>query len=668
MPSRTSTSARSTTAGVSYTPPAVFFELEDDFKQQKRRKSRSKSAKGVKKLSEKHNVASDLEDEVDELASEEEDGQWTAEKENVSAQKKKRKTVKGKGSGKAGGKNGGRGLGTLSDELLTRIFSHLDSPSLLHLSLTSKHLRSLLVSPDQKPLWLAARQLVGLPDWETQPPSEQAYAELIFGGKCQACDKAGGHVDPFLHKRLCKACRKSSLVHVAQLKKTHPWINAAAALCCLSTRLSPSDPSHLSKSKYVPLLSLLHFDALLLPLQEKDDDDREREIWSTLSGTHGGGSRSRGKEGGSMAIPEYGSDEGKMGKRVARFVQKRSGVLEALEKDGKALFDVLQQLDLPLAVGRHSSARGGTVSGMKRREAIEQRVLEIEGYTEADFCPTWSKATLVIEGSDEISDEAWEALKPGVLKVLEHCRKRRSTAELKTSQHERRDALRPRYNKLRDAEASPEARSYFPLFADFVLFPAVKSLWEADQEIGDALWTTSIPSILEQLNDWRVEVRLAAIQLILARTIDLPADEELDPDADAYDTETYDSGWFELLTSLLCCDISDCAHKHKSTPSPDAPLLRGYTFFGPLFALLEHQHTSHADLAPSPKPGATPQFRFSLPLEVATAVSALVELGELNDEEATAEDLDDAMQGTRVQWKPLPGGGAGRKEVEWRKV
>jgi len=156
---------------------------------------------------------------------------------------------------------------------------------------------------------------------------------------------------------------------------------------------------------------------------------------------------------------------------------------------------------------------------------------------------------------------------------------------------------------------------------------------------------------------------LNAILLILNCTVDLDEDEELDPDADNYPSSTgkYDDDWFNLVSSFFCCDIPGC-----QTTSEEHQ-----TFFGSLPELLKHQHEQHSGLALNFKvKDPKPKNRFSLPLEVAAAVSDLLEMGELDETTAEGSDIDEMMKGKALQWENAPGvrKGKSKKEKDWKKI
>ncbi|BGP34440.1 hypothetical protein JCM10296v2_006260 [Rhodotorula toruloides] len=79
-----------------------------------------------------------------------------------------------------------------------------------------------------------------------------------------------------------------------------------------------------------------------------------------------------------------------------------------------------------------------------------------------------------------------------------------------------------------------------------------------------------------------------------------------------------------------------------------------YGAVGPLLAVLQHQHVDHNDdkQLPTIKAfGSEPKFRITLPLEVACAISALLDIGELDTDSAGQSDLDQLNKMHFFEWE-----------------
>ncbi|KAK4702963.1 hypothetical protein P7C70_g3256, partial [Phenoliferia sp. Uapishka_3] len=125
--------------------------------------------------------------------------------------KKKSSTRKNKkAAGKARGKRGGlEGFTLMPLDLFYEVCSHLNCTDLLRLSLSSRPVRELLLSPSSSNVWVSARRASGLPDLTSDNMNEIEYAHLVFWTKCQTCNRANvPYADYFLRTRLCKPCRK----------------------------------------------------------------------------------------------------------------------------------------------------------------------------------------------------------------------------------------------------------------------------------------------------------------------------------------------------------------------------------------------------------------------------------------------------------------------------
>ncbi|KAH8118231.1 hypothetical protein DFH11DRAFT_1573137 [Phellopilus nigrolimitatus] len=103
---------------------------------------------------------------------------------------------------------------TMPVDVFCEIAHHLEPDDLLRMSRTTKALRELLLSKGSKPIWRAAEEAVGLPECPTDLSSPQ-YASFVFDTFCMHCFDARAHFDMHaitLRVRLCKTCKKSSLV------------------------------------------------------------------------------------------------------------------------------------------------------------------------------------------------------------------------------------------------------------------------------------------------------------------------------------------------------------------------------------------------------------------------------------------------------------------------
>ncbi|BGP34490.1 hypothetical protein JCM10296v2_006311 [Rhodotorula toruloides] len=671
---------------VSYGVPDQFLELERDLKRQaKAAKTKGKIGAGgqsgrVQKAkgsssppSETRRGPLSTNDEVDQLASDYDlDDELLKLAENGA--RKKRRAARGSGKGKKGERARKDRLSALPDEILLQIISCASSPaSLLSLSFVSRRFHKLLTSPERDDVWEEARARAGLPG---MTGGESQLAELVYGTICFTCGKTALRMpDVFLRKRLCKLCRETQTVRLDTLDDSFGPKRLRQALrdCILQSRQSPSQPKKLSKTHYGFLPHVQEELVRLLVLDQKDINDQEAEYAAAFAEQHQLALQGRGiasaknptNSSRRAYVFDFGRKEDEFGPRVKAYVAKRREKLAPLEKESEALFEAIIRLDKEKEQHRDGSETGQPSA---RRQDLERRMLADAqaDFQKSDFVESWLTDKLVNVGT-VVTDEEWPELKPRVVKVLDSVRKKRQSLELKSQQAARRDALKPYYEQLRQDELSPAARTFFPLFADFLLFDSTRSLWEPkDAVVNESVYNAARDAMEDEINEWRVDVRFYALQQILVCTLDIPQDEELSSDQDAYDA--YDDGFFDLLTSALVCSIKPCVCSAENRP----------TFFGSLPDLLNHQHEVHGDLKPSmtqlyTKKALTkqPKFRFSLPLEVANAVVALCELCELDEETATPGDVDEFFEDdetARLQWYNAPRETHKKKERDWRVI
>ncbi|KAI0660265.1 hypothetical protein C8Q70DRAFT_913822, partial [Cubamyces menziesii] len=98
-------------------------------------------------------------------------------------------------------------------DIFYEVASRLHPLDLLHVSRTSKHLRSIVMSRKCKFLWSESLSRIdGLPPCP-MGMSEPAYVALIFGRLCMLCGALRAvWVDYAIRLRLCRSCRVTQYV------------------------------------------------------------------------------------------------------------------------------------------------------------------------------------------------------------------------------------------------------------------------------------------------------------------------------------------------------------------------------------------------------------------------------------------------------------------------
>ncbi|BGP17137.1 hypothetical protein JCM10213v2_005149 [Rhodosporidiobolus nylandii] len=595
------------------------------------------------------------------------DGEWTA--------KKRRKTrAEGKGKAKKQRKKADL-LQTMPLDILVEVFSYLHPGELLSLSYTAKPYYALLTSKTAAPIWRRSRRCLELPDLDFDGFSEIRYAQLVFHDRCELCDgKNEVQRDFYLRRRFCRQCRRNNYVKVRHVRKTHPHLHPLVAQVVLTTDHSPT-AKWWGETHYALLGDLETYSAHLCELENEDDGDIEvRKLQSARRSREAAGA---------------GSEESVVLSRVELFVKEREGVVQKsrlgnswwlrhqLWRDAdrlRASQDQLKRLKgrtLDEVEVEESAAKSqGSVSRYAWESGLESRLRD-EGFSSKTFWQTpWTNST-VYQNPRVMTDEVWEEVKPQALeaarladiawKQLEG--ERRAREARYRLQNARIKHVRRRFDRLRAEEDDEFLRSSFPIFPVFLAFESVKPLLlsakpeeDEDANLSDEAWDEALPLISEEISQYRLDLLLHAIKLILSATSDdpLPDDDDILEHLDRYD-----NAFFNRATSFLCCSIPGCHQQYNSREDrrPNEP--GRAIFFGPLPALLYHQHTCHLrenlylrnEDCYSRKPKALSPVTFNLPLEVACAVSALIELGNLDDETAGAEDFDQMDKRGRYEWE-----------------
>ncbi|GAA5825901.1 hypothetical protein JCM11251_000046 [Rhodosporidiobolus azoricus] len=394
------------------------------------------------------------------------------------------------------------------------------------------------------------------------------------------------------------------------------------------------------------------------------------------------------------------------GSLVSAFVKSRKALIERVNKDGQLLdarYDALAG-NIKQHVRDFWSMHWQQRATLQRQDSFGKRVAderELHRRREYDLrcklleldvgtynilssfdCKTWRTHKLV-DCPKTLTDEEWLEIKDDILELAKLARaeyedwaaKREKQAEWLDVVDERVEKIEARFAAYRASQLNESARFTLPHQADLLLFDSIKLLqlptameddFDATRaDLSDKEWTAALPFIEEELDEHRVNLFLHAVRLILSATMegDLPdADEILN------NLGEYDDAFFDRATSFLCCD-KGCfrrGEKRSYWMREDIPVRS--TFIGSLPTLLEHQHSQHSDSmhrSSRPEKDASP-MHFSLPLEISCAMSALIELGDLDERTAGVEELDAMDQSGSYVWENSH---CGRKNYPgWREL
>ncbi|GAA5852742.1 hypothetical protein JCM9279_003953 [Rhodotorula babjevae] len=570
--------------------------------------------------------------------------------------KKARKPAKGKQSKQKKGTGKLEILKTLPIEMLTEIFSHLYSNDLLALSMVNKQYRALLTAKSSTYIWKAARDKLELPDVVTEHFSEIHYATLIFGRECQVC-MAGKYVslEPRLRLRICKSCRNQQLVKLSALKRTHPDVLA---------KLHPRAQDAVLDSRGYVLLNDLHRATVILrDLEDQDEDDYIAEGNVALvhepSPPPPSSSRRRSSRPHSSksSTPRYQDEDDSednstspFTRRVNEYVDARSGLSKEVSKHAHSIVKAYQLVKKHRQQLGYESYRARYEAS--RADKLRKKVMSLGlGYTWRSFGASWSRNKLV-KSTDPLTNDEWERIKPELLALLdrndERQRKKTKLYQDKLAQHQRQRDLRPRYDAL--LKSMPRsARPFAPLYLDFLLFPSVKPLWVGDSGLSEQAWLDALDDIKDEVEQFRLDLVAHAHSIVLEATIDPDVnpcsldDDELPADLDNF---------FSRATSLICCDRPYCEPPQKySWPYHNVrDEYRNFNSIGPLISVLEHLHEHHnydTEIYEFRAREQQQPFHITLPLEVACAVTAILEVNQLDPSTAGVAELERAERGVR---------------------
>ncbi|BGP17161.1 hypothetical protein JCM10213v2_005177 [Rhodosporidiobolus nylandii] len=615
---------------------------------------------------------------VDDEGGSSDDGEWTA--------KKRRKTrAKGKGKAKKQMKKADL-LQTMTLDILVEVFSYLHPGELLNLSCTAKPYHNLLTSKSAEAMWRKTRGRLDLPNFDVDGFNEIRYAQLLFDRTCELCDsKHDVFPDLYFRRRFCRICRDENFISIARLPKTHPQYHPRTAEVVVHNEDTPAGRSC---SGQCALRSELEFCSdKLLELENEDDADNEvRKLKvSTRTRSRGGNEPSEGRV-----------------SRVDAFVMERKGVvdhviqrgdavkhqrwrairkIEAEQKKLRRLRKRHQRLRCGLAVEEESdfTTEDDWFTVCQFRNKLRDR-LQSEEDVPQFYTKRWHTSRLARGNGESLTDEVYEEIKAKALVVTQRItaerEEREKAQEVRQKQAEKVERewqhQQARLEHLGERlSASLLEKDLFttlttPILPVFATFESVKPLLlppgssdETPTDLADEVWDDALPLIEEELSQYRLDLLLHAIKLILSATSDdpLPEDDDILEHLDEYD-----DAFFDRASSFLCCSFPAChangSYEHDySGGLYSSTYTEGRTLFtGPLAALLEHQHAAHSSELSQLKrlkkaDKHTPQIFIDLPLEVACAVTALIELGDLDDATAGVEELNEKDKRGRYEWE-----------------
>lgn len=232
----------------------------------------------------------------------------------------------------------------------------------------------------------------------------------------------------------------------------------------------------------------------------------------------------------------------------------------------------------------------------------------------------------------------WELIKPELFKLIRRNRRRVVKWKAMWAAQERQSTLRHPYNELLDAQPT-ERKHFMPVFDDFLLFESVRPLWDRPSAPTRADWLAAKSLIVEELDDWRVEIvaHASASTAAVAKI--------LETDPGLFKLDFQDGGkvdlleFSELVSCFVSCRMDSCDR------------------IGPLREVLQHQHLQHNHgdrLIMEVIDRLTARTRATIPLtvfpEAALALKALLDAAELDPALATSSDLDD-LQRRVLRWE-----------------
>jgi len=233
----------------------------------------------------------------------------------------------------------------------------------------------------------------------------------------------------------------------------------------------------------------------------------------------------------------------------------------------------------------------------------------------------------------------------------------------------RKNSLRKFYDKL--VEELDEGQ-WPPLFVDFLFLPSVQLFWrrlssqDHREKITGMEWIMKRDSVVRDCQEYHVETVEKAVRLILSTTQEYANEDEFDSPVEEVLSGDLDS-FFNKPTSFIFCDGGCEIHERLSRSRTWSGRFtgrvvkkKGAATFGTFIDIVNHQLSTHNSFKASNDPSSAekrqtrPQFRFILPLEVASVVADLVEFTGVAEDSVTVQDLDSLDDGI-LRWENVTG-------------
>ncbi|KAK4705939.1 hypothetical protein P7C70_g267, partial [Phenoliferia sp. Uapishka_3] len=444
----------------------------------------------------------------------------------------KKKTTATKTSNKRSNKVGKlEAFNAVPFDVFMEICSHLNVKDLLHLTLASPQIRSILVIPAANAVWRQARLRVGLPDLKAGVMSEVQYANLFVSMKCQNPNDTDAPKN-WKRKGYTEHAAKSDVAFISkklfELEKEDDSIEKMAAKSKGKGK-STEESSKTSVEAYVEARQVIVANMQL---------DGE-----TLD--------------------------------VAALKLKWTNYLEAQEQKDQ---DSGVAYTRRLAIQAKVKELGWTYLDFTGAWLTSKIISKPEPLTEEVWKKIFKSVIKILD-----ANKAQRLVKEAQQAVERRQDFFKSKYNVLVLQHMQRMASVP------DVEKTP-----FPPFGDFVHFPHVKKHWVgSDAKFDESVWKADADEIDADVIDFYSARRIHAIKTILAATCDPEvAFADLSNDPADYNVATYNDAWFEKPASVLICTLPGCRRKAKTTYYggyiPARP-----TFIGNLLQLVKHQSTEH---------------------------------------------------------------------------
>ncbi|GAA5904280.1 hypothetical protein JCM6882_003186 [Rhodosporidiobolus microsporus] len=316
---------------------------------------------------------------------------------------------------------------TMPLDVLALIMAQLDTKTLLAMSRTCSTFRNLLHSQQGTSIWKTGRQNTQqIPDLKAGDLKEWEYASLLFDSTCHICHKDRAKTtDWTLRARACADCMRGNSKRREKMTGEGRF-HAKVWECVPESHWTPGYGGEVYCFFWLPTL---------------------RQVSARLDELAG--------------KPEYND-----------FLAKRQKIHNLAREDARQI----ERWEQRYRMHKDDDKEEAKAS---RKRKIKEKLRDL-GYTEEELSSYALENSKEFDQARDLSDAIWKRIKPILTGLLDGERAEAARRAAATAMRGRANTLKPWYESLQASIPSGDERSLFPPWANFLVLPSVRALYEPE--------------------------------------------------------------------------------------------------------------------------------------------------------------------------------------------